>query len=136
MEHLTGPTAGEAHQVSELTGDRAAGVDVEAGLPLPGQGGHPPGADPLGGSGDIADPQRVVARDPGVQPELTGRLEEDRSPAAPAPGQFDAVPAQRGGIHQLRRLRTAEDQRRVRDLTGQGQPTGLGSEPLDLEEWL
>ena len=137
VEHLAGPTAGEAHQVTELTGDGAAGVDVEAGLPLPGQGVHPPGADPLGGGGDIGHPQGVVPRDPGVQPELAGRLEIRPLLPRPAagPSRRRAGAARAGSTSSVGCVLPSTSVGRVTSRAS-GQPTGLGTELLDLEERL
>jgi hypothetical protein len=45
----------------------------------------PPCTNPLGGHRHIRLPQRIVAGNPGLYPEVVARAQEDRSPAAPAP---------------------------------------------------
>ena len=113
-----GPRPAKHTRSPNVTGHRPATVHLEAVPAEAGQRLRPPRPDPLGRGRHVGDPQRVVARDPGVEPQLLARREEHRaSPAAP-PGQFDAPRPQPCGVDELRRLRAAEHQRRDRHRHG------------------
>ena len=134
MEDLPRPPAGEAHEVAEVARHRAAAVDLEASLPSAGQRVHPPRPDPLGGDGHIGQPQRVVPRDPDVEPELLARPQiHGPSPAPPALQLHLALP-EGGDVDQFRRLGAAQHTCRPCDLAGDRQPRWLVPELLDVEE--
>ncbi len=134
VEDLAGPPSGEAHEITELTRHGATGVRVESVLSQAAQCVRPPRADPFRCDRDVEQPQRIVPRYPGVQPELTGRLEIHSAAAATTPSQFDRASLQRERIRQLLPLRAAEHQGRPLHLTGQRQAPWFGAELLDVEE--
>ena len=65
---------------------------------------------------------------------MVARLEQHRSPATAPTLDGDTGRRRRRGRHHGGRLRAAQDERRLRGGPDDGQPAGLGTKALDVEE--
>ena len=78
----------------------------------------PPGPDPSGAPCDIGLPERVVAGDPHVDPQVITRAEQDRSPTTPTTDDGGTRRGQRLLLEDFGVLRAPQDER------GGAQPPG------------
>lgn len=133
-EDLARAPAGETDQFPEIPGHGAAGVDRQARHPQSNQGVRPPRADPFRRGRDVVVPERVVTRDPAIEPERVVGGDIDRPSPSSATSQLDASPASCVRVDDLSGLGAAQDQRRHGDRADDRQALRLAAELLDVKE--
>jgi hypothetical protein len=120
MEHLARALAREAHGGTVLPGHGGANMDDTVAGAERSQRRRPPPTHPGRGDSDIGFPQWIPSRNPGIDPQVITRSEED---GAPTPSTSNNLRTQLRGplrIDDLGTLGTAEHQRRMMHASHQG----------------
>ena len=94
----------------------------------------PPCADPLPRHRHICLPQRIVAGNPRLYPEVIAGAQQDRAPTAPAPDDGHASFGRPRRVDHLGALRAPEHHRRLLHLAGHRMPVGQRPELLHVEQ--
>ncbi len=121
LQHLSRTSTGKTDQAPVPAGLGPAPVHRQVADAERAQRSGPPGTDPGSGIRHIGIPQRVVARDPDIDPEVVARSEQHRSPTAAPPDHLCARRLRPPRADDVRWLLSApEHDSRSRERSGHG----------------